>query len=486
MGRRRSRGSSSTHSPSSTTFESTRAGDDDLRSISLLAKDRGLGARLAALHATAGDDPPRGEGLVRPQHVGELHVQAAAQVEAAAEMPGQELGDTRDRHAAPDHRISETELLRGGLVVVIVPAAVEELVTHRFGKRLAELDRQRLPGGLVPLPRAVLARRIAQGDFAAGLLRQEALMMDATRNQVPGLVSHPHLQRDDDAIAPPVAIGHSRAAAQDLSNARRRMDLPFLTPPQVAEEVVEVPALELAVRLLVDDHRSHRSAKGRRRRVPGVRFVEPLDVVLNHLVGNRQLERAEILARIHVSRHHECNPPGHAPADAPARLLIQQTHDIGKPFAVVRIVYAHGDNPAHQIVSRESSPPRLERSAPPRTRRCSSAAHSVRGLADRTPVTATNQFLGEVAPRWQTSSEGARSSSSTTSCSGPTTWRGVPPARRSRTGSTASPSTWPTTTSCFRRCRERRSRSCSRTSGGWGGRFPGSPGSAAAVTSTLA
>src|SRR5256712_12171712 len=142
--------------PRSTTFESTRVGHDDLRSVILLAEDRDLGARLAALHATAGDDPPRGEGLVRPQHVGELHVQTAAHVEATAEMPGQELGDTRDRHAAPDHRISETELLRGGLVVVIVPAAVEELVTHRFGKRLAELDRQRLPGGLVPLPRAVL------------------------------------------------------------------------------------------------------------------------------------------------------------------------------------------------------------------------------------------------------------------------------------------------------------------------------------------
>src|SRR5438309_11580168 len=256
MGRRRSRGSSSTHSPSSTTFESTRAGDDDLRSVILVAEDRDLGARLAALHATAGDDPPRGEGLVRPQHVGELHVQAAAQVEAAAEIPGQELGDARDRHAAPDHRVSEAELLRGGLVVVIVPAAVEELVTHRFGKRLAELYRQRLPGGLVPLPRAVLARRIAQGDFAAGLLRQEALVMDAARDQVPGLVSHPHLLRDDLAIAPPLAIGHPRAAAQDLSNARRRMDLSFLRSPQVAEAVVEVPALELALCLLVDDHRS--------------------------------------------------------------------------------------------------------------------------------------------------------------------------------------------------------------------------------------
>src|SRR6267142_1948937 len=240
--------------PRSTTFESTRVGHDDLRSVILLAEDRDLGARLAALHATAGDDPTRREGLVRPQHVGELHVQAAAQVEAAAEMPGQELGDARERHAAPDHGVSEAELFRGGLVVVIVPAAEEELVAHRFRERLVELDRQRLPGGLTLLPGAFLARRIAQGDLAAGLLRQEALVMDAARDQVSGLVSHPHLLRDDVTIAPPIAIGHPRAAAQDLSDARRRMDLPFLAPPQVPEEVVEIPALELAVRLLVDDH----------------------------------------------------------------------------------------------------------------------------------------------------------------------------------------------------------------------------------------
>src|SRR5437660_2677596 len=302
----------------STTFQSTRAGHDDLRSVLLLAEDRDLGSRLAALDATAGDDSPRNEGLVRPQYVGELHVQAPAQVQATAEMPGQELGDARERHAAPDHRVSEPELLRGGLVVVVVPAAVAELVAHRFGECLAELDRQRLPGELAPLPRAFLARRIAEGDPAAGLLRQEALVMDAARDQAPGLVSHPHLLRDDVAIAPPVAIGHPRAELQDLSHARRRMDLPFLTPPQVAEEVVEVPALELAVRLLVDDQRSHRSAKGRRRRIPGVWLAEPLDVVLDHLVGDGQLERAEILARVHVRRHHERDPPGHAPAAASA------------------------------------------------------------------------------------------------------------------------------------------------------------------------
>ena len=43
----------------------------------------------------------------------------------------------------------------------------------------------------------------------------------------------------------------------------------------------------------------------------------------------------------------------------------------------------------------------------------------------------------ELTPRWQISSEGARSSSFTTSCSGPTTRQGARPARRSRTGSTA-------------------------------------------------
>jgi hypothetical protein len=44
----------------------------------------------------------------------------------------------------------------------------------------------------------------------------------------------------------------------------------------------------------------------------------------------------------------------------------------------------------------------------------------------------------EGAPRWQTSSGGVRSSSSTTSCSGPTTRRAVRPARRSRTASMGS------------------------------------------------
>jgi len=69
--------------------------------------------------------------------------------------------------------------------------------------------------------------------------------------------------------------------------------------------------------------------------------------------------------------------------------------------------------------------------------------------------------------------EGARSFSSTTSCSGPTSRRAVHPARRSRTDSMASSSTWRTTTSRFRPCRGHCSRSCRHTSNGWAGRLPG-------------
>ena len=81
---------------------------------------------------------------------------------------------------------------------------------------------------------------------------------------------------------------------------------------------------------------------------------------------------------------------------------------------------------------------------------------------------------------------GRSSYSSTISCSGLTIRRGVQPARRLPTGSTASASTWPTTTSRFRRCRGRRSKSCRRTSSGWGGRFPGRPRPAATTTATSA
>src|SRR5438093_1105815 len=226
---------------------------------------------------------------------------------------------------------SETAMIPTGaspLLFISTPlfplcAAIEELVTHRFGEGLAKLERQRLPGKLVALLRAFLAGRIAQGDLAAGLLRQEALVMDAARDQVSGLVPHRHLLRDDLAIAPPVTIGHPRAAAQDLSNAGRRVDLPFLAPPQVAEEVVEIPALELAVRLLIDDHGRHRSAERRGRRVPRVRLVETLDVVLDHLVGDRELERAEILARVDVRRDHACDPPGQNPEYATGESLRQ-------------------------------------------------------------------------------------------------------------------------------------------------------------------
>ena len=76
------------------------------------------------------------------------------------------------------------------------------------------------------------------------------------------------------------------------------------------------------------------------------------------------------------------------------------------------------------------------------------------------------------APHWQTSSEGARSSSSITLCSGPTTRRAARTARQLRTASTGSRFTLPTTMSPSERSPGRRSPSCRHTSSGWGGRFP--------------
>ena len=110
-----------------------------------------------------------------------------------------------------------------------------------------------------------------------------------------------------------------------------------------------------------------------------------------------------------------------------------------------------------------------------RRRRSSRGFGSIRSIDSR-PTRA--------APRWQTSSEGAHSSSSIISCLGLTTRRGVRPAPRWRTASTASQSTYPTTMSHLRRCRGLLSRSCRRTSGGWGGRSPGRHRLAATSTST--
>ena len=78
------------------------------------------------------------------------------------------------------------------------------------------------------------------------------------------------------------------------------------------------------------------------------------------------------------------------------------------------------------------------------------------------------------APRWQTSSEGRSQLLVYHFMFGPDYTAGLSrPARRcSRTGPTASSSTWRTTTSRFRRCRGRRLRRCRRTSGGWAGPFP--------------
>src|ERR1700694_1816872 len=83
-------------------FERAGGGDDDLGSVGLLAEHGDLGPRLAVLLTAPRDDPASGERLFRPQPVVEFHVQSSAHVDPAAEVPGQQLGDARERHAAAD------------------------------------------------------------------------------------------------------------------------------------------------------------------------------------------------------------------------------------------------------------------------------------------------------------------------------------------------------------------------------------------------
>ncbi len=86
-------------------------------------------------------------------------------------------------------------------------------------------------------------------------------------------------------------------------------------------------------------------------------------------------------------------------------------------------------------------------------------------------------------PRLTASSRAARSCSSTTSCSGPTTRRDAHPARRSPTASTASRFTWPATTSRSARCPGPRSGNCASTGSGWAGLSRGRPRTTATSTS---
>ena len=88
------------------------------------------------------------------------------------------------------------------------------------------------------------------------------------------------------------------------------------------------------------------------------------------------------------------------------------------------------------------------------------------------------------APRWRTFSGGARSCSSTTSCSGPISPPAAHPAPRSRMASTAPSSISHTTTCRSARSRGHRSRSCRRTSGAWAGASRGRRRAEATSTTT--
>ena len=116
----------------------------------------------------------------------------------------------------------------------------------------------------------------------------------------------------------------------------------------------------------------------------------------------------------------------------------------------------------------------------PRRRAGAAAAAAAVGSGSTRRIGSTPM---KAAPRWHTSSAGARSFSSTTSCSGPTTRAGCPSCSSIATNSTASPSTG-----------ESRRRVCGGVAGAAreaagvqaadGGRFPGHPRPAATSTPT--
>jgi predicted dithiol-disulfide oxidoreductase (DUF899 family) len=65
------------------------------------------------------------------------------------------------------------------------------------------------------------------------------------------------------------------------------------------------------------------------------------------------------------------------------------------------------------------------------------------------PIEKKCRFETKEAPRWRTFFRGRSQLLVYTSCSRPIAQQAGPPARRSRTGSTALSSIWPTMTSCF-------------------------------------
>jgi len=112
-------------------------------------------------------------------------------------------------------------------------------------------------------------------------------------------------------------------------------------------------------------------------------------------------------------------------------------------------------------------------------RRAGAAAQQLRGFGSTRRIGSSRGGERRAADLFR----GARSSWSTTSCSGPTTRRGVPPARPSRTASTRRLH-WRTRTSLFGVC-GRRSRSCRRTSVGCGVPWASSFGSDFNATSNI-
>ena len=126
-------------------------------------------------------------------------------------------------------------------------------------------------------------------------------MVHASRYQVSSRIPHQEFLGHNVTVTLAVAVCDAGTAVQGLSNAHWRINIPFLAHPQIAEKILQVPAFELAVDILKDDHWRYWSAKRGVSGIPGIGLVESLHIVLYHVLGDGEIECSELFAGVDVA-----------------------------------------------------------------------------------------------------------------------------------------------------------------------------------------
>src|SRR5437763_7518979 len=127
--------------------------------------------------------------------------------------------------------------------------------------------------------------------------------MHTVGDYVPGSVSEPDLLRHHIAVALAVAVRHAGSAVERLAHVYGRVDIPLLTQPQIAKEIVQIPAFETVAHILEDERWGHRTPKRGSACIPRIGFSQTMDIVLHHLLGDREVKGAKILTNIDVACH---------------------------------------------------------------------------------------------------------------------------------------------------------------------------------------